>query len=85
MVTKEFQHQSTPLNKQDFKQCIYTFKALRGLYFFNSGPKAGASQIHKHMQIFPYEAKDLPMFRNILEFAREIKHKLPYPKHLNPE
>ena len=58
---------------------------MRGLYFFNSGPKAGASQIHKHIQIFPYEAKDLPMFRNILEFAREIKHKLPYPKHLTPE
>jgi len=28
-------------------------KALRGLYFFNSGPNAGASQIHKHLQIFP--------------------------------
>jgi sulfate adenylyltransferase (ADP) / ATP adenylyltransferase len=53
VTTKEFELQSAPLTRDDFKQTIYAFKANRGLYFFNSGPNAGASQQHRHIQIFP--------------------------------
>ena len=53
---------------------MYAFKAIRGLYFYNSGADAGASQIHKHLQIFPCSAKDLPIFRSILEYVGELKH-----------
>jgi ATP adenylyltransferase len=58
------------LTKDDFKQTIFVFKALKGLYYYNSGPKAGASQKHKHIQVLPYEARDLPIFQNILQFSQ---------------
>jgi len=51
VVTKEFEPQSSKLTREDFKQTIVTFRAVRGLFFFNSGPKAGASQLHKHIQV----------------------------------
>ena len=55
---------------------------MKGLFFYNSGPQAGASQKHKHIQIFPHEARDLPIFRHILEFCKEKKHSSDF-KELN--
>jgi ATP adenylyltransferase len=74
VVTREFEPQSNPLTRDDLKYAILAFRAVKGFYFFNSGPTAGASQTHKHIQIFPSEAKDLPMFRSILEYCRELKY-----------
>ena len=76
VTTIDFEEQSIPLTKEDFRQTVYAFKANRGLYFFNSGPNAGASQKHKHIQIFPEEARDLPIFKNMLEFVRERRNNI---------
>lgn len=40
---------------------ILTVKALEGMFYFNCGPESGASQPHKHIQIFPREGFDLPL------------------------
>ena len=76
VTTRDFEEQSVPLTKEDFRQTVFAFKANRGLYFFNSGPEAGASQKHKHIQIFPEEARNLPIFKSILEFVRERKNNI---------
>jgi sulfate adenylyltransferase (ADP) / ATP adenylyltransferase len=85
VVTREFEPQSNPLTRDDFKHAILTFRAVKGFYFYNSGPKAGASQTHKHIQVFPNEAKDLPMFRSILEYCRDLKYEQLQRDEHNPE
>jgi sulfate adenylyltransferase (ADP) / ATP adenylyltransferase len=53
IVTRAFEHQESPLTLEDFQAlwaCLREFKALG---FYNSGPGAGASQPHKHLQLVP--------------------------------
>lgn len=53
LVTKQFEQQESPLVSDDFRalsDCLGEFDALA---FYNSGPQAGASQQHKHMQLVP--------------------------------
>ena len=40
----------------DFTQCLKVMDALEGFVYFNSGPKSGASQRHKHIQGIPYSS-----------------------------
>ena len=75
VVTKELEPQNGRLTKEDFRQTILAFKAVRGMFFFNSGPKAGASQHHRHLQVFPSEAREMPIFKTLLEYARELKYR----------
>eukprot|EP00826_Nyctotherus_ovalis_P051224 TRINITY_DN6390_c0_g3_i1.p1 TRINITY_DN6390_c0_g3~~TRINITY_DN6390_c0_g3_i1.p1 ORF type:complete len:317 (-),score=50.60 TRINITY_DN6390_c0_g3_i1:588-1538(-) len=56
IVTKDFVAQHTPLTQTDFTEALKVMKALDGFAFFNSGPKAGASQNHKHIQAIPYNS-----------------------------
>jgi ATP adenylyltransferase len=56
VVTRNFEHQGTPLNRADFAASIQVMRSINGILFFNSGPIAGASQPHKHLQILPIEA-----------------------------
>lgn len=63
VVTKEFLLQSSPLSVLDLEEAIHIYRALGGMFFFNRGPNSGASQKHKHIQIFPAEAKNLPIYR----------------------
>jgi len=56
IITKEFVVQNTPLTFEDFVETLKVMKALKGFAFFNSGPKAGASQTHKHIQAIPYNS-----------------------------
>lgn len=53
IVTRAFEDQNAPLGEEDFialHRCIGEFPSLG---FYNSGPDAGASQRHKHMQVVP--------------------------------
>lgn len=51
IITKDFEHQTTPLDLEDIKACLLTMRAQNpGLVYFNAGREAGASQPHKHMQ-----------------------------------
>ena len=56
IVTKEFVKQNIALDESDFFASLKVMKTLRGLIFFNSGPKSGASQEHKHLQAIPYSS-----------------------------
>ncbi len=51
------------ITQSDFKQSILVLMAIEGLLFFNCGKDAGSSQAHKHLQIFPKEALDLPIIK----------------------
>ncbi|NEQ97193.1 MAG: phosphorylase [Cyanothece sp. SIO2G6] len=53
MVTREFEHQDTWLNYNDFLALWQGLRQVDGLAFYNGGTIAGASQKHKHLQLVP--------------------------------
>lgn len=53
IVTDEFEPQWMPLSQADFAAAAAVLKATDALVFFNGGPTAGASQLHKHLQFVP--------------------------------
>lgn len=53
IVTREFESQDDCLTTQDFQSLALGLSEVDGLAFYNGGPKAGASQPHKHIQIVP--------------------------------
>jgi ATP adenylyltransferase len=53
LVTRDFVEQETLLNEADFSAIARLMAEEDGLAFFNSGPIAGASQRHKHLQFVP--------------------------------
>lgn len=53
LVTRQWQAQTDWLQPRDW-QAIWTVdQRTSGLWFFNSGPDAGASQPHRHVQLLP--------------------------------
>jgi ATP adenylyltransferase len=54
VVTREYQEQSLPLAGADFDALARCLAEIDGLGFFNSGPEAGASQPHRHLQLVPF-------------------------------
>jgi len=55
MATVDFQSQTDPLTFSDFRVLRRCITELRVLAFFNSGILSGASQPHKHIQLFPLQ------------------------------
>jgi len=51
IATKEYEKQTDPLNKFDFKAIWECIIDCNMLCFFNCGPSSGASQPHKHVQL----------------------------------
>jgi ATP adenylyltransferase len=58
LVTRTFVEQSTPLGRDDFVAWIRCLSEFDGLAFYNSGPEAGASQPHRHLQLVPLPLSD---------------------------
>lgn len=58
VITKEFQKQIDPLDIDDFKASVIAMVSLNAFMFFNSGFNSGASIMHKHMQVIPYNSFD---------------------------
>lgn len=54
VVTREFEEQETWLTKQDFEAMWAVLAEIDGLFFYNAGKTAGASQRHKHLQLVPF-------------------------------
>jgi ATP adenylyltransferase len=54
LVTREYEDQDAPLTLADFDAACTCLEACDGLVFYNSGPAAGASQPHKHLQLVPF-------------------------------
>lgn len=53
MVTTHFVPQQAPLDLNDFLAAQICLQAHDGLVFYNGGTKAGASVVHKHLQMIP--------------------------------
>ena len=53
LITSNWSPQSSWLNHSDWNAVSNVENNTSGLWFFNSGPKAGASQGHKHIQLLP--------------------------------
>lgn len=64
VITKEFMRQIDPLDIEDFKASIITMAGLNAFMFFNQGFNSGASIMHKHMQVIPYDSMD-PSFDGV--------------------
>ena len=53
LISKEWKPQTGWLQAIDFRALVEIWTAQPGLWFFNSGPDAGASQPHRHVQLLP--------------------------------
>jgi ATP adenylyltransferase len=53
IVTRSFKSQDTLLDLTDFAALVACMAEFDGLGFYNGGVEAGASQLHKHLQIVP--------------------------------
>jgi ATP adenylyltransferase len=53
LVTKGFEHQETLITRDDFRALFACMAEYGGLGFYNGGAAAGASQLHKHLQLVP--------------------------------
>lgn len=61
IVTQSFESQLDWLNLADFEALCRCLKEVTGLFFYNGGPAAGASQPHKHLQLVPQHSMDFPI------------------------
>lgn len=61
IVTRQFESQLDWINLTDFEALCRCLNEVAGLFFYNGGPAAGASQPHKHLQLVPQPSMDLPI------------------------
>jgi ATP adenylyltransferase len=60
LITRGWEPQQGWLDSRDWEAVARLMAQVNGLWFFNSGPDAGASQPHRHLQLLPRQA-DLPL------------------------
>lgn len=53
IITRDYEPQDNLLTRPDFEALVHAMRETGGLGFYNSGPGAGASQPHKHLQLVP--------------------------------
>ena len=53
LITQSWASQIHWLQLQDWRALVQVDRDSTGLWFFNSGPRAGASQPHRHLQLLP--------------------------------
>lgn len=61
IVTRKFEPQLDWLTLADFQSLRACLNDVAGLFFYNGGPEAGASQPHKHLQIVPQQSMAFPI------------------------
>lgn len=61
VVTRAFEEQESFLTLADFDALHRVMDALDALFFYNAGPRAGASQRHKHLQFVPRKSFPTPL------------------------
>ncbi len=87
IVTRAFEEQETLLTREDFGALWRCLGEYEGLGFYNSGVMAGASQMHKHLQLVPLPldpaGPELPIAPVIesAEFSPDVRalDALPFP------
>ena len=53
LITQGWASQIDWLQPEDWRALVQVDRDSTGLWFFNSGPRAGASQPHRHLQLLP--------------------------------
>ena len=53
LITRDWAPQEGWLTLEDWTSVVHVDNDTTGLWFFNSGPTAGASQPHRHLQLLP--------------------------------
>ena len=77
LITTEWAAQNAWLSLSDWKSLVHVDDDTSGLWFFNSGPIAGASQPHRHLQLLPRKEnekscpRDLWFFRQITKQVKK--------------
>tara|TARA_Y100001968_G_C19424768_1_gene753714 strand:+ start:341 stop:1174 length:834 start_codon:yes stop_codon:yes gene_type:complete len=64
LITKQWVPQTNWLDESDFKAIKTVDQDTQGLWFYNSGREAGASQEHRHIQLLPRNTNELYCPRN---------------------
>lgn len=87
IVTRQFEDQQTPLQSPDFAAAMQVLQEKAGLVFYNSGPIAGASQPHRHLQWIPFPLGDngetFPL-ASLFQQAINAAHALPFQTAIAP-
>jgi ATP adenylyltransferase len=73
LITRDWAPQGGWLNPGDWRALAKVDADTSGLWFFNSGPLAGASQPHRHLQLLPRVATEACCPRQAW-FERQLKH-----------
>ncbi len=60
----------------DFYSLAFCLDQIDGLGFYNSGPEAGASQPHRHLQLIPSSPLNFPLYYLLKETALSGGEKL---------
>ncbi len=58
LITQGWASQTDWLQPEDWRALVKVDRDSTGLWFFNSGPRAGASQPHRHLQLLPRHPGD---------------------------
>lgn len=72
LITQQWQPQTGWLTALDWRAVAHVAADTGGLWFFNSGPTAGASQPHRHLQLLPRHQGEIscplaPLFQRQLQ------------------
>lgn len=79
LVTRQFEEQESLLTREDFEAAWHPLKERDALVFYNSGPTAGASQRHKHLQVVPVPLGEGPERVPIETVLEDDSRELPFP------
>ena len=73
LITNEWKEQNGWIDIKDWEAIKEVNKDTTGLWFFNSGPLAGASQPHRHIQLLRRDPSEITCPREnwILDFSNE--------------
>ena len=78
IVTRQYEHQQTPLTELDFQALWKCLTDYPSLGFYNGGVVAGASQPHKHLQLVP-----LPLTKSAAIPVERALHRLELVRHFH--
>lgn len=79
LVTQAFEPQTDLLNEHDFRALHWNMAQGPALAFYNSGEVAGASQIHKHIQLVKLSENQglLPFKHELAQLHDEVPRQIP--------
>ena len=83
LITKDWAAQDGWLTLADWRALVCVDQDTSGLWFFNSGPIAGASQPHRHLQLLP-RSKDETSCPRDLWFLNRLISKGTYESSSDP-